>query len=138
MGSHAFAQIEFQMLWASAILGLVQIAVASVAGWAFVGIGWMNTARDEPPPATSKLTARLDRALKNYTETFAVFAVAILLAREVGRHTEISALGSQIYFWGRVVYVPAYALGIPYVRGFIWGTATIGIIMILVTVFFTL
>jgi uncharacterized MAPEG superfamily protein len=135
MGNHGFAQIEFQMLWASAVLGLVQIAIASVAGWAFVGIGWMNTARDEPPPATSRLTARLDRALKNYTETFAVFAVAILLARELGRHTVISAMGSQLYFWGRVAYVPAYALGVPYVRGFIWDVATIGIIMVLVTVF---
>ena len=135
MSDQAFAQIEFQMLWASAILGLVQIAIASIAGWAFVGIRWMNTARDEPPPATSRLTARLDRALKNFTETFAVFACAILLARALGRHTEISALGARLYFWGRVAYVPAYALGIPYVRGLIWDVATIGIIMVLFAVF---
>ena len=40
--------------------------------------------------------------------------------------TALTALGAQLYFWGRVFYVPAYVAGIPFVRTIIWLAATIG------------
>ncbi len=39
--------------------------------------------------------------------------------------------GAQLYFWGRVAYVPLYAFGIPLVRSMAWSVATVGIIFVL-------
>ena len=39
--------------------------------------------------------------------------------------------GAQLYYRGRVAYVPLYAIGVPLVRSIIWNVATIGIIFVL-------
>lgn len=40
--------------------------------------------------------------------------------------------GAQLYFWGRLIYVPLYAAGIPVARTVAFVVATIGIVLILV------
>lgn len=124
--------VEFQMLWASAALGLVQIALTVLASLASVGLPWALGARDTPPATpVNKYAGRLDRALKNFTETFAIFAAAVLIANALGRHTHLSALGAQLFFWCRLVYVPVYAFGIPVVRTLLWAGALAGIVLVL-------
>ena len=39
--------------------------------------------------------------------------------------------GAQLYFWGRVAYLPLYVLGVPLVRSLVWNVATVGIVLIL-------
>ena len=75
--------------------------------------------------------ARLDRAYRNFLETFVFFAAAVLLAHALGKSTHNSALGAEIYLWARVLYVPAYAFGIPYLRTIIWVASLIGIMMVM-------
>ena len=41
--------------------------------------------------------------------------------------------GAQLYFWGRVVYVPLYASGVFLVRSLVWNVPTLGIILILLS-----
>ena len=41
--------------------------------------------------------------------------------------------GAQLYFWARVVYVPLYAFGVFLVRSLVWNVATLGIILILLS-----
>jgi uncharacterized MAPEG superfamily protein len=41
--------------------------------------------------------------------------------------------GAQLYFWGRVVYVPLYGFGVFLVRSLAWNVATFGIILILLS-----
>ena len=42
----------------------------------------------------------------------------------------MTALGSQIYFWGRLVYVPLYALGVRQIRSLVWLVSTAGLVMV--------
>ena len=56
------------------------------------------------------------RAYNNFRETFALFAASILLVVMMHRENEASALGAQLYFWARLVYVPVYAIGVQWVR----------------------
>ena len=42
-----------------------------------------------------------------------------------------TALGAQLYFWSRVVYVPLYAAGIPYLRSVVWAVSIVGLLMVL-------
>ena len=57
------------------------------------------------------------------------------MANTLGKHSQISVWGAQLYFWGRVAYVPLYAAGIPVIRTLIWTAATAGIIMVLLAVY---
>jgi uncharacterized MAPEG superfamily protein len=65
------------------------------------------------------------------TKTFPLFTAAILIAYVIHRHSSMTVWGAQLYFWGRLAYVPLYAFGAPLVRSLAWNVATIGIIFVL-------
>jgi uncharacterized MAPEG superfamily protein len=120
--------VELQMLWWSIALGLVQIVLPVL--FALGRTSWAIGPRDEAGPPSTKIGARLERALKNFLETFVLFAAAVLLAQALGKHTATSALGAQLYFWARLVYVPVYASGIPFVRTLVWAVSLVGIVLV--------
>jgi uncharacterized MAPEG superfamily protein len=41
-------------------------------------------------------------------------------------------MGAQVYFWGRVAYVPLYAFGIRQIRSLVWLVSTAGLLAIFV------
>ena len=122
---------ELEMLLWAVVLGLVQLVVAASFNTGQRGLMWGAGARDGEAPPVSPVAARLDRAFKNYLETFGFFAVAVLLLHATGTANERSAMGAQLYFWARVVYVPAYAVGIPFLRTIVWAAALAGLVMVL-------
>lgn len=123
--------IEIRMLAWAVVLGIVQLLLASTTMTAQRGTRWNASARDGTPAPLTGVAARLERALHNFLETFAFFAaaaLAVVLTQRADAHT---ALGAQLYFWARVVYVPLYAAGIPYVRSLVWLVSMAGIVMVL-------
>ncbi|HXS07647.1 MAG TPA: MAPEG family protein [Rhizomicrobium sp.] len=127
---------ETTMLLWSVVLGLVQIAIAAMAGSNDVGLPYNLSSRDEPPPKPlSNVAGRLTRAAGNFRETFGLFAVSVILVLLLHRQSNGSALGAELYFWARVVYVPVYALGIAVVRTVVWTVSIIGIVMVLLAAF---
>ena len=69
--------------------------------------------------------------MRNFLETFPIFAVAVLIAAALNRHTAMTVLGAQLYFWARVAFVPVYALGVPVVRTLVWAVSLVGIVLVL-------
>jgi uncharacterized MAPEG superfamily protein len=130
-----FGTIEMQVLWLSIALGVVQLVLAVLFSLAARGLPWGAGNRDEAAPPLGKMGARVERAFKNYLETFALFAAAVLMANAMGKHTPSSALGAEIYFWSRVAYVPVYAAGIPYLRTLLWIASIVGIGMVMRGIF---
>lgn len=127
--------MEMKMLLWSLVLGLVQIAIAASASTTQRGVTWNAGPRDQVLPALTGVAGRLDRASANFLETFPFFAVAVLMLTLWNKESEHSALGAQMYFWARVLYVPAYAAGIPYVRTAIWAVAMTGLVFVLLALF---
>ena len=123
--------VELQMLALSTTLGLGQIVLSAHATSLRYGYRWAANARDEAMPPLTGVPARLERALRNFMETFPLFAAAILIAYAIHRHSSMTVWGAQLYFWGRLVYVPLYAIGAPLVRSVAWNVATLGIIFVL-------
>ena len=121
-----------QALFCAIALGLVQLLLATLASVGGRGLGWGIGARDEGWPAlTSAWGARLERAYKNFLETFPFFAAAVLIDHALGKDGEHTALlGATIYLWARVLYVPAYVLAIPFTRTLIWAASIVGILMV--------
>lgn len=127
--------VELQMLVWSVALGLVQMVVAVTGATAQRGMGWAASPRDDTQEPLTRVVARLDRASSNFLETFVFFAAVVLAGCMLQRHTAMTVLGAQLYFWSRLVYVPVYALGIPYLRTLIWTVSIVGIVMLLVPLF---
>ena len=126
-----FGTVEMQMLWLSIALGVVQLVLAVLFSLSARGLPWGAGNRDEPAPPMSKMGGRIERAFRNFLETFVFFAAAVLMANAMGKHSPMSVLGAQIYFWARLVYVPVYAAGIPGLRTLIWGVSIAGLVMVL-------
>ncbi|CEM57649.1 MAPEG family protein [Xanthomonas campestris] len=120
--------IELQMLGWAMVLCLVQLLAASTSMTAQRGTKWNASARDGETKPLTGVAARLDRAFRNFLETFAIFAAAVLAVTVAGRTNAETALGVQLYLWARVAYVPVYALGIPYLRSAIWVVSFWGIV----------
>jgi len=123
--------VEMQMLWWSVVLGLVQLVLSVLPSAQVRGFVWASGPRDEPGAPLGRIGGRLERAFRNFLETFVFFVAAVLMVEILGRHSSTSALGAQIFFWARVAYVPAYAAGIPFLRTLLWSASVVGIVMVL-------
>src|SRR5215472_15977352 len=126
-----FGTQEQRMLWASALLGLVQLVLWVVFNAVAGRTRWALGARDASVPSMGTVGARVDRAWWNFLETFPIFEALVLLATATGKHTAMIGYGSQLYFYGCVIYLPLYAFGVPVLRTLAWSIATIGIVTVL-------
>ena len=129
--------VELMMLILSVVLGIVQIVAASHAASLQRGYRWTASPRDEKVPPLRGVAGRLDRALRNFVETFPLFATVVLVAHVTDTHNALTVLGAQLYFWGRLAYVLLYAAGVPVIRSLVWNVATLGILLFVTALFLT-
>ena len=127
--------VEFQLLMAAVIIGLVQLIWAATAGATGVrDPAWLLGPRDDPRPM-SGAAARLDRAFKNFLETFPLFAVALISTYIAGKLGPLTMYGSALYVICRAIYAPLYVSGIAVVRTVVWTASMVGIAMIILAFF---
>ena len=122
---------ELTMLALAVVLGLVHVTLQAVSATAQYGRDWNVGPRDATQPPLQGVGGRLQRAWHNFLETFPLFAAAVLIAHVANRHSALTVWGSGLYLGARIVYLPLYAAGIPFVRSAVWSVATIGIVLIL-------
>lgn len=129
--------IEIRLLAFSILLGIVQVFAAAMAATRQRpgGLAWAAGSRDTPQPPVTGVAARLDRASKNFLETFPFFAAAVVAAAALERHNGWVVTGAHCYFWGRLAYLPLYAAGVPWVRSIAFGTGIIGIVLVVIGLF---
>jgi uncharacterized MAPEG superfamily protein len=118
--------IELKMLLYAGIVLIVQLVLQVLAGIYQNGLGYALSPRDDLSN-DSGIAGRVERAFYNMLETFPIFAAMALMVHVTESWTSLTALGAQLYFWGRVFYVPAYVAGIPVVRTVIWMASLVGI-----------
>jgi len=113
--------IELTMAAAAIALGLVQMLLTALELRRVHGVAWANTARDTPSgQPDSPLLGRLSRAQANLMETLPFFLGLVLVLEIADATTGTTALASVGFVAARVVYVPLYAFGIPWLRGAVW------------------
>lgn len=127
---------ELTMLALGVVLGLFQLLIAARTGNGQRGLKWNVGARDEPPPPVSKAAGRLERASRNFLETFPFFAVTVILLALAGRHNWATVWGTEIWLAARIVYLPLYGFGVPAVRTLVWLVALLAMILLLAALFF--
>ncbi|MDD3838705.1 MAG: MAPEG family protein [Phenylobacterium sp.] len=125
---------ELQLLGLAVVVGIVQLGWAAVAARRQQTLAWAAGPRDEPMPITGT-AARLDRAFRNFMETFPFFAAAVLSVAAGDRFSDLTLWGSGLYVAGRALYVPIYAAGIPRVRTLVWAVSMVGLLMVVAALF---
>ena len=125
--------VELQMLTFSGLLGIVQIILASHTASFQRGYRWTASAREGVVPPLTGIANCFDRALRNFLETFPIFAAIVLATELTGRQGPLTFWGVHLYFWARLLYVPLY--GVPVVRSVFWNIATVGILLLVAALF---
>ena len=126
--------VELQLLVWSAILALVQMFVAAAGAQSQVGLNTLAGNRERMPALTG-WALRAQRAHLNMLESLVVFAILVLVAQAVGRLNATTALGANLFFWGRLAYALVYVVGVPWLRTLIWAVSLVGLLMILAELF---
>lgn len=126
---------EFIMLAFTLILALFQILWAASARTGELGLKWNAGSRDGETPPPGKLAGRLIRAQANLFETLPIFAAAVIMARISGEEGMLTFVGTHLYFFGRLVYLPLYAFGVAYVRSLAWVVSLAGLVMVIAALF---
>lgn len=121
--------IELQYLVFAVFLLILQMVLQSLAGFLANGISGLAGSRDDEV-LTEGIGLRFERAYYNMLETFPIFAALVLVLHVSESWSQTSAWAVQLYFWARVVYVPLYVAGIPYVRTIAWVASMVGILML--------
>ena len=123
--------IEIKYLAWSIALGIVYVLVAATLGTAQRGLNWNVGNRDaDTKPLTGQPRAPTAPA-RNFLETFPFFAAAALAVVLTKTNTAQTALGAMLYFWARLIYLPVYVIGIPYLRTLVWAVSFVGLLMVL-------
>jgi uncharacterized MAPEG superfamily protein len=120
-------------MW-SVVLGFVHIVAASHAVSRQRGYRWTASARDEPLQPLTGTPGRLERALRNFVETFPFFVALVFVAELAEIHNRLTEWGSFLYIGARVVYLPLYAFGVPLIRSLVWNVAALGMLLFVVAI----
>ncbi len=126
--------LELKLLAVAVVIGFIQILWAAAAARRQQGLKWAAGPRDEVRTVDG-VAARLDRALRNFMETFPFFATAVIVAYLGGKLGDLTLWGSVLYVAARALYVPLYAAGVPLVRSVVWTAAMVGLGMVVAAIF---
>ena len=121
--------IELTLLVWSVALCVVQMLVAVITAQGQVGLPPLVGNR-EGFPELKGIAGRAARAHTNMMSNVAMFAALALVAVVAGRADGMTALGAQLFFWGRVAYAVIYLAGVPWARTGAWAVSIVGLVMI--------
>ncbi|MFD1509678.1 MAPEG family protein [Lacimonas salitolerans] len=122
---------ELTALTLAALLQALQFAAYSVTANMQVGPKYAMGPRDTPRQLTG-LAGRLQRAMNNHFEGLILFTIAVLVVTLSDQSTAVTQMAAWIYLAARVLYVPAYALGLSPWRSLIWMVGFFATIAILI------
>ncbi len=125
---------ELTLLVWSVVLCIAQMLVAVVATQTQVGLPTLAGNRDDMPALTG-LAGRATRAHRNMLENLPLYAALALIVQISMLGNEMTALGAQLFFWGRLAYAVVYLIGLPWVRTGTWAVSMAGLVLILIQLF---
>jgi len=70
---------------------------------------------------------RAHRTYLNAVETFAPFAVVVIVAHLSGKASAMTAFWAAWFFWMRVAHAAVYLVGVPYIRTIVFTLAYIAV-----------
>ncbi len=124
--------IELVLLGWSTILLFVYIMVEGQTATRERELDWNAGPRDGDAKPLGPIAGRASRALRNFQETYPAFIALALALTVSGRTGGLGEVGAWTWLVARIVYLPLYLLGIPYLRSLCWTVSILGLILMLV------
>jgi uncharacterized MAPEG superfamily protein len=118
------------LIW-SVALTFVLVVIAVSGATLEVGLPKLAGNREGLPEMTG-WAGRAARAHRNMLESLILFAMLVIVAHLAGVRNEMTLLGAQLFFWGRVAHAIIYIAGIPWLRTAAWGVSVVGLFLIFV------
>ena len=122
---------ELTVLAWGCVLALVHIFVAVRFKTRQYGTKWNVGARDEDLSPPQPIVGRLARAQANFFETFPIYAAAALIVTIADLGGRWTAIGAWLWLAARILYLPLYAAGVPYLRTLAFLASVAGIALVL-------
>jgi uncharacterized MAPEG superfamily protein len=94
------------------------------------GFAWGLGNRDRPLGDLPPWAERARRAHMNMVENLAPFAAVVLIAHVAGRNNDMTVLGAQFFFWGRLAHAATYIGGLVGWRTLAFAVAQTGSLLI--------
>lgn len=120
----------------SFVLLVVHIMLQGMTATRELGSTWNAGPRDDGRKPTGAVAGRADRALNNFKETYPAFIGLALGLAIVGDPFSWGITGAWIWLVCRIVYIPLYLAGIPYIRSLVWTGSLVGLLMMFFTLAF--
>jgi uncharacterized MAPEG superfamily protein len=121
---------ELTVLTLAALLQMAQMVLYSIAGNAQAGTKAAMGPRDQKVELTG-VAGRLQRAMNNHFEGLILFGIAVMVVTLSGRSGPLTELCAWAYLVARILYIPAYALGLAPWRSLIWAVGWIATLVML-------
>jgi len=125
--------LELQLLVCAVALTVIQLVVAVLGSITQVGMPPLMGNREGMAEFTGWV-GRAHRAHRNMLESLVLFAALVLVAHAAGRENAMTALGAQLFLWGRAAFAVIYLVGLPYLRTAAWTVAVAGLVLIFLQV----
>lgn len=116
------------LLW-SVALTVVLVVVATLGAIQQVGLPKLAGNRENMPELQG-WAGRAERAHRNMLESLVLFAILVLAARALNVSNDLTVLGAQLFFWGRVAHAVLYIAGLSWVRTAAWAVSVAGLLLI--------
>lgn len=110
---------ELTVLALAGLLQVLQFFLMAVPVNLQLGPRYTGGPRDEARPVTG-MAGRLSRAMDNHFEALILFTIAVVVVTLGARNSPFTATCAWTYLGSRILYVPAYASGIPLLRSVVW------------------
>jgi uncharacterized MAPEG superfamily protein len=127
----AHLSLELTLLGWSVVLFFVHMAVQAAAALRDTGLVYNAGPRDADKPL-GVIAGRAERTFENFKETYPLFIALTLALAVSGRAGGLADTGAWLWFGARIVYLPLYVGGVPWLRTLSWGAAAAGLVMMLV------
>ena len=128
---------ELTVLALAGLLQAVQFTLFAVPANKELGTGYTSSARDKPPSRQLSIrTARLQRALNNHFEALILFTLAVVVVTLGQQSTPVTQTAAWVYLAARILYIPAYALGLRPWRSAIWALGFFATLTMIVAALF--
>jgi uncharacterized MAPEG superfamily protein len=115
----------------SVVLLLFHVLLQGFFATRELGSEWNAGPRDEGKQPQSARAGRAGRASKNFQETYPAFIGLLLGLAFLGDSSGFGIVGGWVWLIARIVYIPLYLAGIPYVRSLVWVLSIVGLLIMM-------
>ncbi|MBX2856020.1 MAG: MAPEG family protein [Rhodobacteraceae bacterium] len=123
--------VEVEVLAYAVLLAVAQLFLFAIPANLTIGSRYLAGPRDGGVKLEG-VPARLQRAFLNHIEGLVLFMAAVVVVTLGDASSNRTETAAWVYLTARIVYVPLYAAGTPYVRSLVWATGFIATLSMVV------